>query len=83
MNSLHDFNVIGRFQRVWQGINPLLDQAFTLLCQTRYGMTAAALLPSNEFRPPEELLEMDNPRQTADFVEFYEQRLAVAGSPGN
>jgi MoaA/NifB/PqqE/SkfB family radical SAM enzyme len=75
--SLHDFKVIGQFDRVYKGVDPVLEEAFELFSLARYGSTAAGLFPGGVFEPPERLFGTENasPVHTAAFLRFFEAHL--------
>jgi hypothetical protein len=75
--SLHDFKVIGQFDRLFKGTDPVLEEAFDLFAQARYGSTTAGLFPGGVFEPPEHLFgtENANPDDAAAFLRFFEEHL--------
>ena len=90
MYSLHDFKVIGQFDRTFGGSESLLKGAFDLLSQTCYGLSIENLFPGGTFRPPSPLFgkEHQNRQARAAFVEFFERNLITEGmsvqpSPGD
>jgi MoaA/NifB/PqqE/SkfB family radical SAM enzyme len=75
--SLHDFKVLAQFQRLFHGADAVLEEAFELLSQARYGMSTADLFPDGTFQPPERPFgtEGADPSKTDAFVRFFEERL--------
>jgi len=73
--SLHDAKVITQFRKVFEGSDPVLNQAFDLFCRIRYGISM------HEFNqggfPPLEQLFVGNESKTdtAKFVEFFQKNL--------
>jgi MoaA/NifB/PqqE/SkfB family radical SAM enzyme len=71
--SFHDCKVFAQAHRLFQGVDPLLAQAFDLLCLSRYQLRSTQLFNAGKFTPPENGLGTEDPEDIARFVAFFEQ----------
>ncbi len=62
--SLHDFKVMEQFKRIFGGSDPLLEQAFNLFGKVCHGLN-----------PLQILMGEGREKDTAKFVDFFEQKL--------
>ncbi len=76
MYSLHDFRVIAQFNQVLGDLDPVLKQAFELLCQSRYKTSIQELFPDGAFQVPARLFGPEEDQDIAKFVQFYEKAWA-------
>jgi len=77
--SFHDLKVIAQANRVLKGSEPLLEQAFNLFCRICYGSSMDELFRrGTTFEALQSLMFQGSEKDTAKFVEFYEQNLLNA-----
>ena len=78
--SFHDCKVLAQSHRLFTGTDPLLAEAFDLLCRSRYQLSTDQLFTSGTFTPPENGLGTEDPGDIARFVAFFEQHFLPAAS---
>jgi MoaA/NifB/PqqE/SkfB family radical SAM enzyme len=77
--SVHDAKVIVQFQKTHAGSEPLLEHAFDLFCKARYGATAREFSSGSvPFSLDRLFVGNENIRDTAAFVDFFEENLLAA-----